>query len=456
MARRNLTEGPVWKALTAMSAPMSFGILAVLSIGLADAYFLGQLGEAPLAAVGFIYPITITITSLSIGLSAGANAAISQAIGKNTDADAPNRLALHALGAGLTLALLVAAALWLLAPTVLGWMGATGQPLEEATSYMPVWALSFPFLVAMMIINAAFRAHGDGTASALIMVLAAVVNLALNPALIFGWGPFPELGTQGAAVATAVGRALAVAAALTYAIRLGILQTCAKPLKGLAGSLREIFTVGLPAAFSNAINPFGMALVTSAVATLGDAAVAGFGAATRVQSISIVALLALSAGIGPVIGQNWGADRQDRARAAVVQAWGFCLVYGIVLGTLLFSFADQIAGLFAEGDAARYAARYLQIVGWSLFGYGVLVTANAAMNARSKALFSMGLSLSRIVVVYVPLAWLGAMWLGYDGILYAAVAANLFAVLGALVTARATGLLPRRIAGHVPQVFGAA
>lgn len=211
------------------------------------------------------------------------------------------------------------------------------------------------------------------------------------------------------------------------------------------GSLRQILVVGLPAAFSNAINPAGMALVTAAVASVGDAAVAGFGAATRVQSVAIVSLLALSSGIGPVVGQNWGADKQARAGQGVWAAWVFCAGYGIALAVALFVFADPITGLFAEGEEARgYGVQYMQIVGWSLFGYGILVTANAAMNARSKPLYSVGLSLSRIFVVYVPLAWLGLQMFGYTGILAAAVAANLFAVGGGFWSVRRTGLKPVR------------
>ncbi|WP_348647610.1 MATE family efflux transporter [Marivita sp. S6314] len=434
-----MTQGPVWRALARVSAPMSFGILAVLSVGLADAYFLGQLGEAPLAAIGFVYPVTTAITSLSIGLSAGANAAVSQTIGEGADDDDAARLALHALGLGLCLAILVALAFWVLAGTIFGLMGASDAALTEAKSYAPFWALSFPFLVLMMVTNAAFRAHGDGATSAAIMVLAAVINIALNPLMIFTF----DLGTQGAAIATAIGRAFGAVAAIGYAYHTGVLTRCPNKLSGLLGSVKQVLTVGVPAAFSNAINPAGMSLVTAAVATLGDAAVAGFGAATRVQSVALVPLFALSSGIGPVVGQNWGADKKDRARAGMRDAWIFCGGYGIVLAVLLTAFADPLAGVFIESEDARtYASQYLSIVGWSLFGYGILVTANAAMNARSKAGYSVGLSLARIFAVYVPMAWAGLMLFGYPGILGAAVLANLFAVGGAFWCARRTGLNP--------------
>ncbi|UWQ26805.1 MATE family efflux transporter (plasmid) [Leisingera aquaemixtae] len=452
MARSDLTEGPVWRALARVSAPMSLGILAVLSIGLADAYFLGQLGGAPLAAVGFIYPVTTALASLAIGLSAGANAAVSQALGREDEDSAVARMSLHAAGLGLLLSVLVALAFYALHGQIFSLMGARGKVMAEISAYVPLWALSFPFLVLMMLVNALFRAHGNAVHASLFMILAAAVNIALNPLFIFGWGPVPAMETGGAALATLAGRLAAAAGAIAFAVHAGYLQLCGRIWQDLWRSLREITQVGAPAAFSNAINPAGMALVTAAVATLGDAAVAGFGAATRVQSLAIVVLLALSAGIGPVVGQNWGAGKETRAQSAVVQAWAFCLVYGLALGAVLSLCGGWIAAAIAEdAEAADYTRRYLQVVGWSLFGYGILVTANAAMNARSKALHSMGLSLGRITLIYVPLAWLGVWTFGYGGILAAAVAANLGAVAGAVWAARRTGLWPQstRITRHI-------
>lgn len=443
MSKADLTTGPVWRALAWTSAPMSLGILAVLSIGIADAYFLGQLGGASLAAIGFIYPVTTTLASLAIGLSAGANAAISQALGRGDDPTRIARLSLHGLALGSLLATGLATLFVVLHSGLFSLMGASGPVMEQIAAYVPIWALSFPFLVMLMLANAMFRAHGNAIFATVFMVIAAVVNIALNPVLIFGWGPIPAMEASGAALATLIGRVLAAIAAIVLAVRTGYLRKCGALLDDLRSSVVEIVRVGAPASFSNAINPAGMALVTAAVATIGDAAVAGFGAATRVQSLAIVVLLALSAGIGPVVGQNWGADKKDRAQTAVIQAWTVCLVYGVALGTVLTLGGGWIASAIADdGDAAEYTRAYLTVVGWSLFGYGFLVTANAAMNARSKALHSMGLSLGRIVLIYAPFAWLGVRVAGYDGILAAAVAANLAAMAGAIALARKTDLLP--------------
>ncbi|TMM54982.1 MATE family efflux transporter [Sulfitobacter sabulilitoris] len=444
---QDLTTGPVWRALATMSAPMSFGIFAVLSVGLADAYFLGQVGGAALAAVGFIYPVTTAVTSLSIGLSAGANAALSQGVGRGDSDDDTRRLGLHAIGLGLILSGLVALGVWAVYPLLFGAMGASGNVMPQIAGYIPVWAVSFPFLVVMMITNSVFRSHGDSLTAAWIMVLAAVVNVGLDPLLIFGLWGLPEMGTQGAATATLIGRVIAVVLALFIAWRRGLLGVCGNVLDGALASARKILSVGLPASFSNAINPAGMALVTAAVATVGETAVAGFGAATRVQSMALVPLLALSAGIGPVVGQNWGAEARSRAQDATQLAFWICLGYGALVALVLGVFAGPIAGLLASGpEDAAFAATYLRWVGATLFGYGIIVVANAAMNARDKALWSMSLSLGRIFVIYLPLAWIGALTLGYPGIIAAAVLANVLAAWGGVVAAKATGLVRLEIA----------
>ena len=451
-ATRDLTAGPVWHALAAMSAPMSIGILAVLSVGLVDAYFLGQVGEAELAAVGFVYPVTAAITSLSIGLSAGANAALSQAIGKGDDDMAVSRTGIQTIGLGTTLATLAALAFWMLDAPLFRLLGAEGGTLEAVLAYTPVWAISFPFLVAMMIGNAVFRAHGKGGLAASTMVLAAIVNIILDPILIFGWGLVPALGMEGAAWATVAGRIVSLVAVVLLLIRYDLLSLCSKPLKDLRSSLAKVSAVGAPAALSNAINPAGMALVTAAVATLGDTVVAGFGAATRIQALAIVPLLALSAGIGPVVGQSWGAEMRDRAQDTVRLTFILCAAYGLAIGALLFLFAGPLAGFVAtDGEATERAAQYLRVVGWSLAGYGILVTGNAAMNARSKAVWSMALGVARVFAVYLPLAWVGVMVFGYAGVLGAAVIANAAAIIGVLYATRRTGLIgegPRQEPGR--------
>lgn len=438
---KDLNEGGVGRALAKVSAPLTLGIFGVISVGIADAFFLARLSEQALTATGFIYPVIITLTSLSIGLAAGTNKVTSQALGRH-EQDAKDRMALHALILAAGLSVAVGALFYALAPWLFRALGAEGEVHELVMDYVLWWTLSFPLLVLAQATGAIFRAGGRTGIVSAVMVTQAVINVGLTPLLIFGWAFVPQFGVAGAGIATFAARALELAAILALGLRLGMVRPGAGMLRGLAASARKIGPVAGPAALSNAINPAGMAAVTAAVAVVGDTAVAGFGAATRVQQLLYVPMLALSAGIGPVVGQAWGAGAGARARRAVGLTFLTCLGYGLALAVAMTLWAGTVAGWMTNGSAAaENAERYLRIVGWSFFGYGILITANAAMNARGRALWSMSLSAARIGLVYIPFAWLGVTAIGYEGILFAALAANLLAVWGALVACRTTGLL---------------
>ncbi|ETW13622.1 MatE efflux family protein [Roseivivax marinus] len=450
---RDLNDMTPARALWTVSAPMAIGILGVMSVGLADSFFLARAGETELTAIGFVYPVIVAITSLSIGLGAGVSAVVSQRLGETADDRDSAALAQHALIMAGGLAMVAALIVWSTSGLLFGALGAEGAVLEAILAYMPWWCLGFPFLVSAQALNSVFRAGGHSEFAAAAMVGQSVLNVALDPLFIFGLGPVPELGIAGAGIATATARALAFVAILVFAIRSGRMDMSRAGLGSFPASARRIGRIGVPSALSNAINPAGMALVTAAVAVVGDAAVGGFGAATRVQSLLFLPMLALSAGIGPVVGQAWGAGHHDRARATVRLTFLFCVAYGAATCLAMWLLARPVSVWMTDGmEAVSYSADYLRWVSIGFFGYGILVTANAAMNAREKPMHSLGLSLGRIALVYVPGAWAAVSVLGYGGILGAALAANLAAAVAAVALCTRVGLLaPSAWIGGAPR-----
>ncbi|WP_281967239.1 MATE family efflux transporter [Roseovarius nanhaiticus] len=440
-AEKTLNDGPVGRALWSVSAPMTIGILGVVSVGLADAFFLARDGETSLAAIGYVFPVITALTSLSIGLSAGTNTVISQAIGRGEDAEDRRRMTLHAMTLALGLSCAVSLLVYLLAPYLFGAMGAEGEVLSAILGYMRFWCLSFPFLVTSMALNAVFRAAGRSGVAATTMLMQALLNIALDPVLIFGLGPIPALSMDGAGLASLIARMASFTGLLIFATSIGTVQFSAAPWRGLMASMRRIVRVGAPAAMSNAINPLGMAIVTGFVATIGDTAVAGFGAATRVQGVVVVPLLALSSGIGPVVGQAWGAGNEERARKGLRICHAACVIFGLSVAALLLIFAGPLAAIMTSGSEAQaYTATYLRIASWGFLGYGILITANAAMNARDRALWSMSLSGTRIFALYVPMTWAGVQLGGYGGMIVGALIANLISGWVSLVMVRSVGL----------------
>lgn len=421
--QRDLTSGPVWLNLVRLAGPMLFGIAAVMSVQLVDTYFVGKLGTAPLAALSFSFPVALTLASLSIGLSAGAASVVSRAVGRG-HRRRTRRLATDSLM--LTIAVMVpltAVGLLTLDP-VLRMLGAEGDILAMAVGYMRIWYLSLPFLVVTMVSNATVRASGDAFSPSTIMITSAVLNVVATPILVFGAGPLPALGIEGAALGTLLARVIGACCALYLVIwRDRLVVSLRRGLRRFFKSAGQVLGIGLPAALGNASNPLGIAVATAVIAVLGAETVAAFGVATRLEAFAILPMLALSASIGPMVGQNWGGDRAARVVSALKTAYVFCAVWSLLLALFFWLFGRPIAGAFAsEPSVADEAARYLWIVPLSLWGYGIAIIAAGAFNALGKPLTGLGYSLTRTAVFYVPLVWIASRVDGSTTV-YAAIAA---------------------------------
>ncbi|ADM09925.1 MATE efflux family protein [Parvularcula bermudensis HTCC2503] len=428
--KRNLTEGPVWQALSSLALPMILGIVAVMSIEIADTYFVGQLGTLPLAAISFTFPVTFSMTSLAIGLGAGTASLVSRSIGAG-DREAAARLSTDALFLGLLLVLIISAlGLWLNRP-LYRLLGAEGEVLDMATDYMRIWFFSMPLLVVPMIANAIIRASGDAFWPSLIMVVSAVVNIAVTPVFVFGLGAIPRLEIEGAAWGTAVARLVTLALSLFIVIYREKLVVPSLPSPGqIKKSWGRVIKIGLPAAIGNATNPIGIAVTTAILAGFGAAVVAGFGTSVRIQSFSCIPMLALSASIGPLAGQNWGAGRKDRVIEGLTLSYKLAFAWSAILGLLFLLIAPAVVSLFTDDPTVKEeAVLYLRIIPFTLWGYGVTIVAAGAYNALGKATTGLGYYVIRTAVFYVPLSYGASLLAGsrevYVGIALANVLAGL-------------------------------
>lgn len=434
-----------------LTSPMVVGVLSVMSIAIADSYFLGQVSSQHLAAISIVYPISIVLSSLGIGLSAGANALVSQAIGSKSGSD--KVLSAHSVGIAFGCSLFFTAVMYVAYPFIFSLMNAEGRVLELINIYVPIWLASFPPLILMMVLNACMRARGETFIPAALMVVSALMNIALNPLLIFGWGPVPAFDMAGAAWSTLIARSIAVFAFIGVIIFYKRIFTLTCFVTGnWWSSAKELANVGAVAALSNAINPLGLAIVTGFVASLGEDLVAGFGAASRIQSLALVPLLALSGSISAVVGQNWGADEKGRVSRAVIESSTFCIGYGLIVATLLLFSTEWVAGFFSDKEPViEAAAQYMRWVSWSFLGYGILVCINSSMNARGKPVPSFVVGASRVFAVYVPLAWLLQTMFGYSGVLIAAITANMLGALANIwIASRYDVLAVNQMRGSLP------
>jgi putative MATE family efflux protein len=310
------------------------------------------------------------------------------------------------------------------------------MPLIRA--YMQPYAMGFPLILTIMGFNGVLRGQGEARRTSTVSIAYAAANWVLDPLLITGAFGFEGYGMAGAAYATVIGWGVGVVVALwlirstALPLNLGLLRHC-----NLIDPAMAIIKVGLPAAFSNAINPLGLSILTALVALEGEAAVAGFGAAGRLQSFVIVPLLGLSGAIGAIVGQNWGAGRHDRAQEAALYAAGFCVVWGLAVAIAMIAAGESFAQLFTDNPAviAEFAL-YLEIAAWGYAGFGLLIVGNGIMNAVDKASYALLQSVARVFLVMLPVALVMQPQAGSAAIYTAELAANLFGAVSAVVLVR--------------------
>ena len=427
---KSLTEGPVSGHLIRLALPMFWGILCAVSYNVADIYFVGQLGPRELAAISFTFPAVMVAINLSVGLGAGISSVLARSVGAG-DWAAARRLTVDSLYLAVLVSTLFGLVGLFTIDALFLAMGAAPDLLPDIRAFMLVWYPGVIFLVVSFVCSAALRAIGETRLQGYLMVGVSLLNIALDPILIFGLFGFPRLEVAGAAVATVAARALLCAVMIwELGHRHGLLAV-ERPAAGeIWRSWRRILHVGLPATATNMIIPMALGVVVAMVARHGEAAVAGFGVAIRIEGVTLVAFYALSSVIGPVAGQNLGAGKEARVREALAASTRFCLWFGLLMAVALALVATPLVGLFSEEPQVLEVARlYLWIVPLSYGGAGAVMVYNAAFNGLGQPGRGVIISGLRMIGLYLPLGLAGSLLFGVEGIFVAGGLANIAAGL---------------------------
>ena len=437
-----LASGSIRGHLVSQTLPMVIGVSAIMSIGLVDSYFIGQLGKDELAAIAFVFPIAMAMGSLGVGMMVGINSIVARALGEG-DQDKAARRANLGFATAIIFGIVAGLLIYALVDPLFALLQAPDHLRPIIATYMRPFALGFPLQLAIMGLNGMLRGQGEARKTSYISLTYAAGNWILDPILITGAFGFSGFGIAGAAYASLIGWAMGIAMGLL------LIRNTALPLNPSLlrkGSMREPMTamvrVAAPAAFSNSINPIGLSILTALIASSGADAVAGFGAAGRVQSFALVPLLALSGSIGGIVGQNWGANKPDRSREALFYAGIFCVAYGLLIACVLAFGGWWFADIFTDDPAVmEQFATYLGIAAWGYAGFGLLIVANGALNAVDRASFALGQSAARVFLIMLPAAWLLQPEMGANGIYASELIAN---VAGGSIAAAIAWKLLRR------------
>lgn len=413
---------------------MVLGIVGMQGFNLADTYFVGRLGTPELAAISFTFPVVFVIAGLALGLGMGTSAVVSRAIGEG-DRGKTARLATDGLAlALLVVAVLVVCGLFTIEPLFTA-LGAEGEVLSLVQRYMSIWYIGMIFVVVPMVGNNAIRATGDTLTPSLIMLVAVAMNFILDPLLIFGIGPFPRLEIAGAALATVCSRAVTFTVALWVLSRRERMITLRFPgLRAVWESWRRILFIGVPVSLSNILIPVGIGVITRLVSAYGPAAVAAFGVATRVETLSLTVIMALRSVMPPFVGQNWGAFRFERLRRGVRLANRFAFLWGIGAAAALAFLARPIAEAFNEDPVViERIVLYLWIVPASYGFRGILLLSSTSLSVLDRPVDGAATSLLQVFGLYVPLALAGSHLIGLSGIFWAGSVSNVVAGVVAAV-----------------------
>ena len=429
-----LTVGPVSGSILSMLLPMALGILVMIGNGLVDAYFIGQLGYAQLAAVSYAFPVWFVAAGIVMGLGTGTSSVLSRFIGAG-DTKSVKQIATHSMILAVLAGAVVTAIGLLSIESLFGLLGANEETMPFVKSYMTIYYWGSLFLGIPFIGNSILRANGDAKTPSLLVAFSAIVNAVLDPILIFGWFGFPEMGVAGAALASVISTVAFLLASLWVLIfRDNLLTSIGHSLSSMISSWKQVLHVGLPAIASNLIAPVSSALVTALVSTYGQEAVAAYGLAGRIEALVIVLLMALGGATAPYVGQNYGAKKFDRLVDGFKFSARFALFYSIFCILLLYFISSTILGVFTDNeDVIRLAMIQLMICPWGYGFLGIASICNGSFNAFARPLPAMTISISRTLVIYVPLAYLLAYYFGFQGIHIAQVLANIFAGCVAIV-----------------------
>ncbi len=431
-ARVDLKTGSIRAHLVRMTIPMIWGIAAIVSLQLVDTYYVSLLGTDRLAAMSFTFPVTFFIFSIIMGFGIAMSSVTARLIGEGREEDV-RRVTTH----GLMIVFIVGSAMGLIGHSLHDFiyeaMGADEKMRGLIYQYMGIWSLGAPFLAIPFVGNAAMRAAGNAATPAMIMVGMAVLNALLAPVLVFGLFGFPRMELQGAAIATVFSQIIASIACLFVLAKRNKMLL---PLSDLhfsffGDSMKRLIFIALAAGLTSAINPFVNSIIIGLLAKFGPEAVASFGIATRIEAFAFIILMALAVGMGPIIGQNFGARNFERVHETLRSAIGFSVLWSMGTATVLFVLARPIASIFSNDPiVVYYAAMSFMIIAPCYMFNNLINGWSSAFNAMGKPQMSLIMTVIRMIALMIPAVIIGSHIGGVMGIFAAISLVNIATGIG--------------------------
>ena len=396
------------RAVILLAVPMVLEMSMESLFAVVDIFWVSRLGSDAVAAVGLTESMLAIIYAIAMGLSTASTALVARRFGEQNREEAAST-AVQAIVLGTIAALLLGVA-GAFAPTFLSLMGATDEVVRTGSRYTAVMLGGNVTVMLLFVLNAVFRGAGDAAAAMRTLWLSNLLNIALGPCFIFGWGPFPELGVTGAAVATNIGRGVGVAYQLVSLFRGRRLVVVRRHWRLDGAKMRTLLRLGGTAAFQTLIETASWLGLTRILATFGSAALAGNLIGIRVVIFALLPSWGMANAAATLVGQNLGAGHPDRAERSVWLTALYNFIFLSAVAVLFVGWPAPIVGWFtAEPDVASYAVDCLRIVslGFAAFAYGMVTM--QAFNGAGDTVTPSIINFVCFWLIKIPLAYLLAI-----------------------------------------------
>jgi len=410
---KDFTNVSLSRAILLLSIPMVLEMLMESIFVVVDIFFVSKVGPNAVAAVGITETIVHLVYAIGMGLSAATTALVSRRIGEKKPAEA-GAAAFQAIAIGFSISLLISIAGLFFAQDLLELMGAAPEVVEIGTPYTTIMLSGNVVIMLLFIINAVFRSSGDAAISMRVLWLANIINIILDPCLIFGLGPFPALGVKGAAIATTIGRGLAVLYQFYLLFRgSGRIQMKINQLKINFSVMGQIIRLSLWGFWQAFIPTLSWIIMVRIVSLFGSNVLAGYTIAIRIIIFSLLPAWGLGNAAATLVGQNLGAGKPARAEKSVWIAGFINLILLGVVGTFFIIYSEFFISIFINTpQVVREGALCLRVISFGYLSYAFAMIMIQAFNGAGDTTTPTIINFFCFWLLEIPLAWLLAKPLG--------------------------------------------
>lgn len=433
------TSGPIGRALGLLAIPMMLEMLMESIFAVVDIAFVSRLGTDAIASVGITEALVTVLYAIAVGLGLAVTAMVSRRIGAN-EKDAAARVTGQAIWISAVLSVLIGIAGVIFAEDMLRLMGATDNVIDTGKGFAAVLLGGSATITYLFVLNAAYRGAGDAAIALRSLWLANGLNLVLDPCLIFGLGPFPEMGVTGAAVATTIGRGIGVVYQLWYLFDgRGRLEFHLKHLKFVPGVASRMLFISIGGIGQFLISTSSWIIVMRIVAFHGSAAIAAYTVALRLLEFVWLPAWGLGNAAATLVGQNLGAGEPARAERSGWHAARYNTIFMVVICMLFLVFAPVISRMFSnDPEVIHHATNCLRIMGLGLPLAAIGMIIAQALNGAGDTTTPTLMNLACFWLTQIPLAYYLAeiVAMGPNGVFIAMVVAEVLLTIFSIVVFR--------------------